>query len=139
MILQSCKVGSADWLADFYSNVGYEGAFADSDDLYYAEENRLKIGVARIARENNVLVLRGMQVLKPYQNKGIGTQLLKFMEESFGKEPIYCIANDHLAAFYGKIGFEKIELGEAPRFLIERFNGYIARNFSVLVMKRDNA
>jgi N-acetylglutamate synthase-like GNAT family acetyltransferase len=137
MKLYDCKAESAKWLTEFYEEAGYNNKVLEDDIVYYAEENSVKLGVVRIAREHNVLVLRGMQVLARFQGQGIGTKLLEHLELTFGLEAVFCIPHDHLTEFYGKIGFHTVEPTEAPAFLAERLNSYIARNSKVLIMKRD--
>ena len=139
MQLHTCKAGTANWLQKFYEITGYKGTFIEGDDLYYAEDDGLKLGVVRISKEHDISVLRGMYILSPYQGKGIGTKLLEYIEPMLCCEPVYCIPKDHLINFYGKVGFRVIEPTDAPGFLVERLNSYIEKNLKVLIMKRDNA
>jgi len=78
------------------------------------------IGVGRISYENNLPVLRGMQVAESYQHQGIGMQLLKILSDIIGTEECYCIPHAWLERFYGKICFKKILETEAPLFLQQR-------------------
>lgn len=139
MKLHTCKAGSAGWLSEFYEIARYAGEVVEGDDVYFAECDGLKLGVVRIAKEHNISVLRGMQVLAPYQGKGIGQKLLEYIEPALGPEPVYCIPWDHLAKFYNSIGFRVIETAEAPEFLAKRLEGYLHRGRKVLLMKRDHA
>jgi len=139
MKLQSCKASSADWLREFYQKAGYNRSVTDDDDIFYAEENGEKLGVVRISNEYGFTVLRGMQVLELFRGQGIGKKLLKYLQNSIGLEPVYCIPNDHLVNFYGEIGFAVIDSNDAPEFLTERLNGYIEKGLKVLIMMRDNA
>lgn len=137
MILKSCKAGAAIWLDEFYQQAGYLRAVSKEDDVYYAEKNGQKLGVVRVSNEHGYPVLRGMQILESYRGRGIGSELLEFLQESIGPEPMFCIPNDHLVNFYGKIGFSEIEPGDAPEFLAERLNGYLLNGLKVLIMMRE--
>ncbi len=134
--LQSCKASSADWLDAFYQETGYSYPVPNQDDIFYAEVEGQKIGVVRISNEYGCSVLRGMQVLEPFRGQGVGTKLLTFLASTLRPDPVYCIPNDHLVNFYGKIGFSVIDSDEAPEFLVERLNDYIESNFKVLIMVR---
>jgi len=139
MELQSCKAGSAPWLYEFYRNTGYNRAVADDDYVFYAVADKQKIGVLRISKENGCSVLRGMQVLEPYQGQGVGSKLLEYLQCSYEPGTMYCIPKKHLVNFYQQIGFEVIESENAPEFLQDRFNGYVEKGLGVLIMKRESA
>lgn len=108
MNFRSCKVSEAKWLAHFYKKIGYGGTFRGQDNLYFVEEDEQILGVVRIALENDIQVLRGMQVLDIHRGSGIGTKLLQYLDEYFTNEPVYCIPYKRLVNFYGSIGFNEL-------------------------------
>lgn len=130
-------------LADFYKQCGYGGTFDGADDVYYAIENNIIIAVVRIAVENNVLVLRGMQVLPMLRGKQIGPKLLSYMFDNRPEsdQPYFCLPHDHLVRFYGAAGFTlvgKTTQSEItiPEFLIQRQLKYVAKGLSIELMVR---
>ncbi|MBW4558002.1 MAG: GNAT family N-acetyltransferase [Trichormus sp. ATA11-4-KO1] len=49
------------------------------------------VGAVRLCPDNGFLVLRGMQVLAPFQRQSIGTQLLQTCTEQLADQACYCI------------------------------------------------
>jgi len=136
MNLRTCKVSDVKWLSSFYKKTVYGGTFSENDDLYFVEEDEKVLGVIRIAFENDVHVLRGMQVLETHRGLGIGTKLLNYLNASVTNDPIYCIPYKRLAEFYESIGFKVIDKVSAPEFLISRLNEYLSKDMDVLLMMR---
>ena len=94
-----------------YPDQEFAKAILDQDDegmhfgLFY--ENKL-ISVVSIFRKENEIQLRKFATLEPYQNKGFGTELLKYLIEllrldNCGK--IWCNARKNASGFYTKFGF----------------------------------
>jgi GNAT superfamily N-acetyltransferase len=100
-----------------------------------AERGSELVGVYRLAREQGVLVLRGMRVLQSGQRQGVGTRLLSHLREL--TEPCYCVPHAHLESFYGQAGFAALREEAAPKFLVSRAAEYRAQGLNVFIMRRE--
>ncbi len=94
-----------------YPDQEFAKAILDQDDegmhfgLFY--ENKL-ISVVSIFRKENEIQLRKFATLEPYQNKGFGTELLKYLIELLrldNCDKIWCNARKNASGFYTKFGF----------------------------------
>ena len=90
----------------------------------------------RLCPDNDFFVLRGMQILPPFQRQGIGTQLLQACTEQLVDQVCYCIPWQHLCSFYLQAGFQEVQSVEVPALLRERFDDYIFRGMNVILMGR---
>jgi GNAT superfamily N-acetyltransferase len=111
----------------FYADRQYGGEVQPLDTLLLALRDGELLGAVRLAPEHGTTVLRGMQVHPSHRRQGIGRQLLAAVVEELGSNPCYCIPYAHLIGFYSSIGFDVIDLHQAPDFLAERLTGYRAR------------
>ena len=138
MQLFKCKASELNELSDFYVKCGYGGTFSGSDDVFYVVENDRLSGVVRIALENGILILRGMQVLPTLRGKQIGRKLLSYMVDNISqiKAPCYCLPHDHLARFYGDAGFIMADPKDVPEFLIKRQLKYTEQGLNIDLMVR---
>ncbi len=115
----------------FYKSCDRQTQLNEVDHVVIGRLQSEIVVVVRLCLEDDIYVLRTMQVKDDLQGKGIGrlaldnfTQLLK--EQSV--ERIYCMPYAHLEYFYGLIGFKKIELDQAPLFLQKRFEDFHKRH-----------
>ncbi len=122
---------------DHYLLCRYNAGLSDTDQVVIALEDEI-IGAVRIASENNVKVLRGMQVAPEWQREGIGLKMLQFLAEHIDLTDCYCLPYRHLIKFYGSIGFEVIDAKNAPSFLTERLKGYVDRGLDTIIMRKTN-
>ena len=111
----------------FYRASAYAGEVAAADRVVMAEEGNCIVGLVRLVRESGVVVLRGMRVAPDQQRQGIGARMLATVDQVLRTEACYCIAYQHLLAFYGRIGFQELGPAAAPPFLAQRLNDYRAR------------
>ena len=101
------------------------------DTLMVAYDGSKIVGIARLCSEVDSYTLRTVQVDYDHQKQGIGQMLLnKFVEvvKERGIGTVYSMPYDHLEAFYGSVGFKKIDPKEAPGFLQTRFKYFHSRN-----------
>lgn len=117
----------------FYSETQYTGRLSPLDRIIVAEHAEQLVGAARLAREEGVLVLRGMRVAAPWQRRGVGTRMLEPLEAL--RERCFCIPHSHLVAFYAAAGFATTSDG--PAFLQERLTEYRSRGLDVCLMVRE--
>jgi GNAT superfamily N-acetyltransferase len=75
-------------------------------------------------------------VLAPFQRQGIGKKLLQSCTEHLVDRACYCIPWQHLKLFYQQTRFQEVLPSQAPVLLRERFNNYISREMSVILMCR---
>jgi N-acetylglutamate synthase-like GNAT family acetyltransferase len=124
-------------IARFYVDTGYTPAIRQEDDFWLAEDSGKLVGVARLCREEDVLVLRGMQVVGGMQRKGIGTALLNAITPFVGENECFCIPYQDLVSFYGQTGFVEVDVEDCPRFLADRASDY-NRKFDrgVVIMRK---
>lgn len=133
------KASCLHWLSEFYIECGYGGEFDASDDVYYVSDNGKIIAVVRIAKEHEVYMLRGMQVLPDMRGNKIGSKLLAYLApylNQYSRE-CFCLPHDHLKSFYGALDFNPLADDLAPNFIRVRKESYLARglNISLLVRK----
>jgi N-acetylglutamate synthase-like GNAT family acetyltransferase len=124
-------------VVDFYRDNGYAPVISPSDIIVVAEKDHALCGALRLCEEQNTLVLCGMRVCKSMQRQGVGTLLLQAAEKIIGERECFCIPLRYLEAFYGRIGFAKIEATDAPPFLQDRCAEYRrVHGLNVIVMQR---
>jgi predicted N-acetyltransferase YhbS len=120
----------------FYRQCGYGGGLSEKDLILIAQSEAKIVGAVRLCPETGFFVLRGMQVLAPFQRQGIGKQLLRSCTEQLVDRVCYCIPWQHLRLFYQKAGFQEVLPSKVPILLRERFNNYIFKEMSVILMCR---
>lgn len=123
--------------ASFYQSVGYVQTIQPQDTFFGAYHANEIVGLVRLAFENGHRVLRGMQVQPQFQFFGIGTKLIRLLEEDLRIEDCYCLPHGWLESFYGQIGFMKVESTETcPAFLVERLEENKKKFPQLILMKR---
>lgn len=124
----------------FYASHGSK-AKARLDDIYFLACHLEDIvGAVRFCIEEETPMLRTMLVDLNYRKLGIGTELLEAFENFLVEKSIsniYCLPYPHLEKFYAQIGFYKIGIATAPKFLEHRAKLYLERNEIVICMKRN--
>ena len=109
---------------NFYAQRRYGGGIRPEDAVLLAERDGELVGIVRLAAEENVVVLRGMQVHPRFQRQGIGKRLLATVADELDGRDCFCIPYAHLVGFYRGIGFQVIEPTKAPTFLRLRLETY---------------
>lgn len=122
--------------AHAYGRWGYEGSIAPADCVLEARRGDELVGVARIAPEHGVLVLRGMQVAPHARGRGIGRQLLCAALVEVGARECFCMPYTHLTGFYGEAGFIPLAETDAPEFLRRRLQASHRAALCVCLMRR---
>ena len=120
----------------FYEGNGYRGGIGNSDTVIVAKESNLIVGAVRLCLEHDVIVLRGMQILRCYQRQSIGTRILKFCLPTLNRQLSYCVPYSHLTQFYNQVGFAVAKEDSLPRFLRDRLSSYRESGQDVVVMMR---
>ncbi|BAY60131.1 hypothetical protein NIES22_01880 [Calothrix brevissima NIES-22] len=121
----------------FYGECGYGGGSISEEDLIFiAQLDNKIIGAVRLCPNTDFFVLRGMQIIAPFQRQGIGTQLLQICTQQLVNRVCYCIPWQHLRSFYQQVKFQEVSPVEVPIFLRERFDNYISREMKVILMRR---
>jgi N-acetylglutamate synthase-like GNAT family acetyltransferase len=120
----------------FYSQCGYGGGLNKEDLILIAQLEKKIVGAVRLCPDNGFSVLRGMQILPPFQRQGIGKQLLQACIKQLADPVCYCIPWQHLRSFYSQAGFQEVSPVEVPALLRERFDEYISRGMNVILMGR---
>jgi N-acetylglutamate synthase-like GNAT family acetyltransferase len=136
MTINLAKPHDTEAIKAFYSQCGYGGSLNEEDRILVAQLGEEIIGAVRLCPDDGFFVLRGMQILVPFQRQGIGTQLLRVCTEQLVDQVCYCIPWQHLRSFYQKVGFQEVSPVEVPALLRERFDGYIFRGMTVILMGR---
>jgi N-acetylglutamate synthase-like GNAT family acetyltransferase len=133
-----CQEMTADFpkVQAFYASVGYFGMVTEDCTVISAKCGDDIIGAVRLAPENGVLVLRGMQIAPSYQRKGIGTRMLREVSKFIGSRECFCLPHAWLRSFYGIIGFARIEGDDAPPHLRERLAEYRKKHWRGILMRR---
>jgi N-acetylglutamate synthase-like GNAT family acetyltransferase len=127
-------------VANFYAERRYGGGIRPEDAVLLAERDGELVGIVRLAAEEGVVVLRGMQVHPRFQRQGIGERLLATVAQELDGKGCFCIPYAHLVGFYGGIGFHVIEPANAPTFLRLRLERYQNRGDGkeYLIMRRED-
>jgi N-acetylglutamate synthase-like GNAT family acetyltransferase len=136
IIISQAKPHDIEDIKVFYSQCGYGGGLNEQDMILIAQLEAKIVGAVRLCPDTNFFVLRGMQVLAPYQRQGIGTQLLQACTERLVDQVCYCIPWQHLQSFYQKARFQEVSPVRVPALLHERLNDYISRGMNVILMCR---
>jgi N-acetylglutamate synthase-like GNAT family acetyltransferase len=137
--ITQAKPHDAEDIKAFYRQCGYGGGLSEKDLILIAQSEAKIIGAVRLCPEPGFFVLRGMQVLAPFQRQGIGKQLLQSCTEHLVDRVCYCIPWQHLRSFYQQEGFQEVSPNTVPVLLCERFDNYISREMSVILMYRSPA
>jgi N-acetylglutamate synthase-like GNAT family acetyltransferase len=106
-----------------------------ANKILLAEVDGRIVGVLRLCEEHGALVLRGMQVHRTRQRRGIGTQLLDFAITDMARAS-FCLSFDHTVEFYRRAGFAPVPETELPPFLRERVVRYRGKGDNVVPMCR---
>jgi GNAT superfamily N-acetyltransferase len=124
---------------NFYAERRYGGGIRPEDSVLLAEHDGELVGIVRLTAEEDVVVLRGMQVHPRFQRQGIGKRLLATVAQELDGRGCFCIPYAHLVGFYGGIGFRAIEPAKAPTFLRLRLERYQDRGDGneYLIMRRE--
>ena len=125
----------------YYAAWGYAGGVNPADVVLLAERDAEWLGLVRVASENGVLVLRGMQVRPDVRRQGIGTRLLDAVTawldlSTNAQAACYGVPYVYLLEFYGRGGFAECVSAEEPAFLTARVAEYRARGLDVTLMRR---
>ena len=123
-----------DALPAFYDETEYGGGTLPSDRIVVAVSEGRLVGAYRLAREQGLLVLRGMRIRSEHRRQGIGRRLLQALTDV--SEPCYCVPYAYLAHFYGQAGFVLLAEAETPGLLRARAAEYRRRGLDVVVMGR---
>jgi N-acetylglutamate synthase-like GNAT family acetyltransferase len=125
---------------NFYAERRYGGGIRPEDAVLLAERDGELVGIVRLAAEEGVIVLRGMQVHPRFQRQGIGRRLLATVAQELDGKNCFCIPYAHLVGFYRGIGFHVIEAAKAPTFLRLRLERYQNRGDGkeYLIMHRED-
>ena len=123
-------------IARFLRETGYACEVLPSDALVIAVQNGRLAGAFRLAREECVLVLRGMRVREDVRRTGIGRRLLGALADL--DEVCFCVPHAYLEEFYGSAGFVRLSESEMPGFLCDRSRRYGEQGLDVIVMRREH-
>ena len=122
----------------FYQSTEYLQPVTAQETCIIAQTTNTIAGCCRLVEEEEILLLRGMQVAKELRGQGIGSQMLSPIRKAIGQQPCYCIPYNDLEPFYGSIGFQKIDPAQASLFLQERLKFYKQAGLSCIIMKKDS-
>lgn len=134
--ISQAKLHDIEAIKTFYNQCGYGGGVNEEDLLFIAQLEEQIIGAVRLCPNTGFIVLRGVQVLAPFQRQGIGTRLLQLCTEQLIDRICYCIPWQHLRSFYQQAGFYEVAPLEVPDLLRDRFNNYISKEMNVILMCR---
>ncbi|KAF3889555.1 MULTISPECIES: GNAT family N-acetyltransferase [Nostocales] len=134
--ISQAKLHDAENIKAFYNRCGYGGDLSEEALIFIAQWEERIVGAVRLCPNIKFFVLRGMQVLAPFQRQGVGTQLLQVCTEQLAERVCYCIPWQHLKSFYQQVGFQEVSPIEVPDLLRKRFSNYIFRGMNVILMRR---
>jgi N-acetylglutamate synthase-like GNAT family acetyltransferase len=109
-------------IVDFYKSCQYEYHPTVGETIFVATDKTNKIfGVLRISEEDGTLHLRGMQISKDYQRRGVGTLMLRKISKAIEGKSCYLVGYPHLKHFYGQAGFQEIAESNVPLGVKRRY------------------
>lgn len=120
----------------FYASEKRHVDVGTSERFVIAENNGIFIGVMRLCKEEGEYILRTMYISEVFRGKGLGREMLKVFEPLIEGKICYCLPFEHLAEFYGSIGFKSIAIDLAPPHVQKRLTEYIRKGLSIIVMMR---
>lgn len=136
IVISSAQGFSIEDVQEFYETVGYSVPVLPQDKIVVARKNGEIIGAVRVCHENDLLVLRGMQVSSSYQGQGLGSKMLVEIDKHIKDCECWCLPYAHLENFYSKIGFNRACPENAPQFLQDRLKIYQERGMDNILMCR---
>ena len=108
-------------IGSFYRTRGnYEDECLKNDTFVIAVKDGCVVGALRLCYEEDVHVLRSMEVAPDHQRQGIGKEMLKMFNRHLGRCECWGIALAHLEKFYGRIDFRFVSDTCAPLHLRRR-------------------
>jgi N-acetylglutamate synthase-like GNAT family acetyltransferase len=123
----------------FYAIHGSRGSARDADVFFLAMEKDRLTGCVRYCVEQQTPLLRTMMIDQKLRRKGIGLMLLEKFAAYLDQNNIhnvFCLPYAHLEAFYGTIGFHRVDTDEIPAFLLERMGVYEEGGSRNICMRR---
>ena len=123
-------------VAALYEACNYGGRVSAADATFICRVEKQIVGAVRLVQEDQVIVLRGMQVRRSHQRQGIGAHLLSACVPLLNEYRAYCLPYAHLVPFYDAASFRCVSETKLPSFLAERPSSYLARGQEVLAMVR---
>lgn len=137
-MIEVCEASPLDvrGVVELYREAGYGAPVEPGATLIVAKAGRRVVGVVRLCSEEQVTVLRGMQVKQGFQRQGIGARLLAACRPHLDRQQAFCLPYTHLLDFYSAAGFEVVSSAELPVFLAQRLASYLAEGQQVLAMRR---
>lgn len=138
IVIKEADVTYRQQLNHFYRIQGYHSDWSATERAFIALDNQQIVGAVKVESINNTRILRGMYVAASHQDKGIGKQLLTYIEPLLNERMAYCLPLFHAADYYKKIGFFNISLRQLPNFLQTRYLHYQAQGYQIKAMQRKN-
>lgn len=120
----------------FYRALGNAGNAQPGDLVLAARVDGVLGGIVRLCVEDDVRVLRGMQIAPTHQHHGVGSALLLALVARLGQHECWCLPWPHLVEFYAHCGFAPCPIEDAPPHLQARHAAYAAAGKHVIVMHR---
>lgn len=122
--------------AQFFVTIGYRAPGSPDDEVVLATVDGAIVGAVRLAREDDTLVLRGVQIDEHWRGKGLGRRLLAAVAQHTARETSFVIPLAHLEAFYAQAGWVRVER-DVPEFLVARVQRYREVGDAVFVARRE--
>ncbi|BDT60294.1 hypothetical protein MasN3_37880 [Massilia varians] len=137
-MIEICEASPLDvaGVVELYREAGYGAPVQPGDALIVAKAAGRVVGVVRLCSEEQVTVLRGMQVNQDFQRQGIGSRMLAACRPYLDRQQAFCLPYSHLVDFYSAARFEVVQSAELPDFLAHRLASYLAEGQQVLAMRR---
>lgn len=115
--------------------VSFKATITAREQLVFGTVDGEVIAVAKLAREDGVVILRGVQVDERWRGRGIGRRLMEAVGRRADGEPCFVIALRPLERFYAVAGFVRAS-DEIPNFIVERCAHYRSKGDDVFVARR---
>lgn len=124
----------------FYKACRYSGKATRGDSIFALKGAQGIVAAVRLEpRSNGWYFLRSMCVAPELRRQGLGSQLLRGLDDFLQQHPCYCYPFDHLQGLYQQAGFRLQDPHTAPAEMQEAFRRYTAQGRKIILMVRELA
>lgn len=121
----------------FYKACRYSGKAVRGETVFTLKGPQGMVAAVRLEpKSDGWYFLRSMCVAPELRGQGLGSQLLRGLEDFLQQHPCYCYPFDHLQGFYEQAGFTLQDPHSASAEIQETFQRYTAQGRKIILMMR---
>jgi GNAT superfamily N-acetyltransferase len=123
-------------LIRFFREAGFPIAILPKDKGWGAWAGDRLVGCIALCHEAKTWILRGPEVMPPYQRRGVGAGLLHVALPTLQEHDCYCVAYPRLLRMYQRAGFRPCPLSDQPSFLRKRVAWLQETGWDLIILRR---